>query len=364
MWGYALNGSLGLFAAVFGVGFWCVKFYRALQEGTLLPVVNEVLWPLLVVVLLANNGANMRSVTFGAKDIINNINRSMHRVVDLDVSYQKAFQVLARSSVDGYLMQGLYSSCEANIDQTKLTECLAIGQALMDTRLNGRFSSILSSTKPELTTAVTNINKSQKDESDQKVATAKRATDKGSVAEAAATATPNNLSQVFNASRIINGRNPGDLTFQKNVLALRKAFMYLLEIFMLVLALVAPIFVGLSMFPVGTKPLVSWATLFLAAGFCKICYTLVAGLSAVAMVLTENTDMSIFGIIVGGLAPILSVTITSILASSFSGAIGAIAYPAQNYGVNAGLNSGAPNNQPRDTDNTPSSRGNGQPGRK
>jgi hypothetical protein len=140
--------------------------------------------------------------------------------------------------------------------------------------------------------------------------------------------------------------------------------MYLLEIFMLVLALVAPIFVGLSMFPVGTKPLVSWATLFLAAGFCKICYTLVAGLSAVAMVLTENTDMSIFGIIVGGLAPILSVTITSILASSFSGAIGAIAYPAQNYGVNAGLNSGAPNNQPRDTDNTPSSRGNGQPGRK
>jgi hypothetical protein len=270
MWGYALNGSLyklscslGLFAAVFGVGFWCLKFYRALQEGTLLPVVNEVVWPLLVVLLLANNGANMRSVTFGAKDIINNINRSMHRVVDLDVNYQKAFQVLARSSVDGYLMQSLYSSCEANIDQTKLVECLATGQALMDARLNGRFSSILSSTKPELTTAVTNINKSQKDESDQKVARAKRATDKGSVAEAAGAATPNNLSQVFNASRIINGRNPGDLTFQKNVLALRKAFMYLLEIFMLVLALVAPIFVGLSMFPVGTKPLVSWATLLL-----------------------------------------------------------------------------------------------------
>jgi hypothetical protein len=358
MWGYALNGSLykmscglGLFAAVFGVGFWSLKFYRALQEGTLLPVVNEVVWPLLVVLLLANGGATMRGVTFGAKDIVNNINRSMHRVVDLDVSYQKAFQVLARSSVDGYLMQSLYSSCEANIDQTKLAECLATGQALMDARLNGRFSSILNSTKPELTAAVNNINKSQKDEFNQKLARAKKPTDKGSVAEAAGTATPNNLSQVFNASRIVNGRNPGDLTFQKSALAFRKAFMYLLEIFMLVLALVAPIFVGLSMFPVGTKPLVSWATLFLAAGFCKICYTLVAGLSAVAMVLTENTDMFIFGIIVGGLAPILSVTITSILAGSFSGAIGAIAYPAQNYGVNAGLTSGAPKDQPQDTNN-------------
>jgi uncharacterized protein YecT (DUF1311 family) len=123
----------------------------------------------------------------------------LNKAVDLDVSYQKAFQVMARSvpggksSVDGYLMQSLYSSCEANIDQTKLAECLATGQALMDARLNGRFSSILNSTKPELTTAVTNINKSQKDESNQKVATAKKATDKGSVAEAAGTATPNTV---------------------------------------------------------------------------------------------------------------------------------------------------------------------------
>jgi hypothetical protein len=45
------------------------------------------------------------------------------------------------------------------------------------------------------------------------------------------------------------------------------------------------------------------------------------------------------------------VTITSILASSFSGAIGAIAYPAQGYGVNAGLTSAPPPSQPRDTNN-------------
>jgi hypothetical protein len=102
--------------------------------------------------------------------------------VDLDVSYQKAFQVLARSSVDGYLMQSKVPARQ-----------ILIKPSSRNARLNGRFSSILSSTKPELTTAVTNINKSQKDESDQKVARAKQANDKGSVAEAAGTTTPNNL---------------------------------------------------------------------------------------------------------------------------------------------------------------------------
>jgi hypothetical protein len=134
----------------------------------------------------------------------------------------------------------------------------------------------------------------------------------------------------------------------------QKAFLYLLEVLMLVLALVRPIFVGLSMFPVGTKPLVSWGALFLATGFRKICYTMISGLSAVAMVLTgpDNIDMSVFAIIVGGIAPILSVTITSMLLSSFSGSINSIAYPAKEYGVNAGLTSGAPPGQPQSDNKT------------
>jgi hypothetical protein len=364
MWGYALNGSLyklscglGMFAAVAGVGFWSLKFYKALNESTLLPTVNEIVWPLLIVMLLANGGENMRMATYGVKNMINNMNNSVHRVVELDVSYQKAYQALARASFDSFLMQSLYSSCEANIDQAKLNECLTIGQGLMNTRLNGRFSS-LGSAKPELNTAFNNINATQTNQSNQKVNKAKESTNKGSVTETIGT--PSNATSIFNATSLSNGVNPQDATFQKNILALRKAFLYLLEVLMLVLALVGPIFLGLSMFPVGTKPLVSWGALFLATGFCKICYTLIAGLSAVAMVLSENIDMSIFAIIVGGLAPILSVTMSSILSSSLSSAVGAIAYPAKEYGVNAGLTAGAPPGQPQSDNKTSVMRGGGK----
>ncbi len=291
----------------------------------------------------------MRMATYGMKNMINNMNSSVHKVIDLDVSYQNAYQVLAKASFDSFLIQYLYNSCEANIDQAKLNECLTNSQTMINTRLNSRFNS-LSNTRPEMAAAISDINTKQTNKSNQKAARGRQASDKGSVAE---TATASSSNQVFNANRIIdgNGNNPQDLTFQKNILALRKAFLYLLEVLMLVLALVGPIFLGLSMFPVGTKPLVSWGALFLATGFCKICYTLIGGLSAVAMVLagSEGIDMSIFAIIIGGLAPILSVTMSSILSSSFSSAMNAIAYPAQGYGINAGLTAAAPPGQPPST---------------
>jgi hypothetical protein len=44
-------------------------------------------------------------------------------------------------------------------------------------------------------------------------------------------------------------------------------------------------------------------------------------------------------IIAGGLSPILAVITTSIICSSLSSAVSSIAAPANNYGVNAGLNS-------------------------
>jgi hypothetical protein len=54
---------------------------------------------------------------------------------------------------------------------------------------------------------------------------------------------------------------------------------------MLVTALVGPVFLGLSLFPVGTKPLITWGVSFLTLGFCKICFSLISGLSALAIVL-------------------------------------------------------------------------------
>jgi hypothetical protein len=119
-------------------------------------------------------------------------------------------------------------------------------------------------------------------------------------------------------------------------MSFRTAFLYVIEVMMLVTALIGPIFVALSMFPIGTKPVLAWGTSFLSLGFCKICFSLISGLSAIAFVYAgpDNTDMTVVAVVLGLLAPVLSFGIAS---GSGIGALSNVAYVAQTYGINTGV---------------------------
>jgi hypothetical protein len=104
---------------------------------------------------------------------------------------------------------------------------------------------------------------------------------------------------------------------------------------MLVTALVGPIFLGLSLFPVTNKPFLPWGISFLSLGFCKICYTLISGLSAIAMVFNgPGTDMLVASMVLGLLAPVLAFSIAS---GSGLAALTQVSYSAQNFGLNNGI---------------------------
>jgi hypothetical protein len=94
--------------------------------------------------------------------------------------------------------------------------------------------------------------------------------------------------------------------------------------------------VTLSMFPIGTKPLIAWAIFFLSLGFCKICFTLISGLSSLAMVYSEpnNVDMLVASVVLGLLAPVLSFSLASGVGFS---ALSNIASSAQGFKINSGI---------------------------
>ena len=352
MWAYALDSNmykltagLGILASVCGVGYWSIKFYKALQEGTMLPVVNEIIYPLLIVLFLANGGANMRAATLFSRDVINNINTSIYRVVDLDLDYQTAMKVLLVSNEQRAVMDYLTNTCAANVNQGVLADCIARMRTIDNFLLTRSASSFGNSSNPEIQKQIQAF-RTYNAELRTKAEANLRVNAPGKVASAV------NGSPVINSANnevnvfSINSSNYLDAQtyFAPMILGLGKAFLYLLEITMMVTGLVGPIFLGLSMFPVGTKPLVAWGTLFLGTGFCKICYSLVTGLMATAMVLAgpESADMMILAIVLGVLSPILSVTISSVLASSLSSAASQIAYAGQSYGIKAGLTNGPP----------------------
>jgi hypothetical protein len=84
--------------------------------------------------------------------------------------------------------------------------------------------------------------------------------------------------------------------------------------------------------------MVAWGVSFLTIGFCKICYNLISGLSAIAMVYAgpEGSDMTIASVVLGLLSPVLSFVIAS--NSGFS-ALSTVTHTAQSFGLNAGMSS-------------------------
>jgi hypothetical protein len=125
------------------------------------------------------------------------------------------------------------------------------------------------------------------------------------------------------------------------ILSMRGAFIYILEVMMLVTGLVGPIFIALAMFPSGSKFLLNWGSSFISLGFCKICYSLISGLSALAMVYAgpESVDMLVASLILGLFAPVLAFGIAS---GSGMSILNTIAYTGQTYGVNIGMSSYIP----------------------
>ena len=123
----------------------------------------------------------------------------------------------------------------------------------------------------------------------------------------------------------------------------RVAFIYIVKIMMIITGLVSPIFLGLSLFPAGTKLLIAWGVSFLSLGFCKICYTLISGLSSIAFVYAEpdNIDAATVAVVLGILSPVLSFSIAS---NSGISALNGIIGPAQIGGINFGLGYPSPNN--------------------
>jgi hypothetical protein len=78
---YQIIGRLGVMIAVIAVSAWAVNFYETLKRGDARLTVHEVIWPALIVFLLAGGAMNMRIATMGTRDMMNGVNRSINTIM-------------------------------------------------------------------------------------------------------------------------------------------------------------------------------------------------------------------------------------------------------------------------------------------
>jgi hypothetical protein len=334
LWKISMEGGmyrticfLGMLIAVFAVGFWCVKLYKTLDEGGLKPAVNEMVFPLLLILMLSNNGKNMRDLTLGARDAMNGFNATLNRVIDAEVSFRSATSVLANFDAAISFTDGQVKACQSETEFKRFENCMT---------QNSTVSNLFNTGLERLWPDATNKDglKWQKEIQDWKDYTSNYTKNRFDLKSLEVQKGGNIMDKMADIGNIHSFEDTAP--FRGVILSFRGAFLYIIEIMMLITALIGPVFLALSLFPVGSKPIVTWGISFLTLGFCKICFSLISGLSSMAMVLAgpNNVDMMVTAVVLGLLAPVLAISVAS---GSGLATLSSVSQSAQGFGFNSGV---------------------------
>jgi hypothetical protein len=328
LWHIAMDGNMyhvvcivGMFIAMVAVGFWCVKFYKTLEEGGIRPAINELVMPVVVVIMLSNGGKNMKDLTMGTRALMNGFNQSINTVINDEVSFRTAISVIANTDAAREQVNRIFSTCQKLTKMDEYSACISRHRSYANVVVRGATGSWATSNGTQWQTEVGEWTKKLEDSTTNLF-------------------TLTNLNDLqkdsLDLSKINSYTDTDDV--RRVILSFRGAFLYIIEVMMLVTGLTGPIFLALSLFPTSNKPVVTWITSFLSMGLCKICFSLISGLSAVAMVYAgyDNVDMLVAAVVLGLLAPVLSFSIAT---GSGLGALTTITYSAQSFGINAGVSS-------------------------
>ena len=183
---------------------------------------TELIWTIVVIVLLANNGQPLIAVTKGLREIINQTNQTLLVSTSASIQLQEAYQQVMLKTGKTDAIESLVNQCNTIADPTQQTECL------------------------------------------------QNAARQAGEIEASASQ-DNRPSWLQNASDFFN-TNIFQLAVRGWLIALAAAFQWIIEICMLLTALLGPLAVGGSLLPVGQKAIFAWLTGFFSVGMIKLCF--------------------------------------------------------------------------------------------
>ncbi|MGD2184387.1 hypothetical protein [Lusitaniella coriacea] len=280
LWGQVLGG--GLYAAItdlgtfFAVGtllLFAVKWTQALIDSDNPRAFSEAIWPLLVIALLANNGALLADSTLALRSILNETNQLLLDSTSASVRLQEAFErVQADVAAEGSA-RGLLAQCSSYADPQQRNDCLD--------RVSQQLETLAASAPKE--------------------GVLQR------LLEAARQGQTNPVGLALQTFDI----NPLQTAVRGWLIAFGVAFQWVVEISLLLTGLLGPLAVGGSLLPVGQKAIYAWLIGFFSVGMVKISFNIIAGLVATLVVNAGENDPLIFAFAVGLLAPLLAMVLSA-----------------------------------------------------
>ncbi|BDA76222.1 hypothetical protein CAL7716_103880 (plasmid) [Calothrix sp. PCC 7716] len=259
---YAAIARLGVFFAVGTLLIFMVQWTKQMVDGDSSKAFTDIIWPIVVIFLLANNGTVLALGTRGLREIINQTNQTLLTSTSNSIRLQEAYQQVMQQTGAESAVRGLIQQCNAVADPQQQTECLdnAARQA-------------------EEIAAQTNGKK------------------EGWFPD-------------FGLSEFLS-TNVFQLAVRGWLIAFGIAFQWLIEISLLLTALFGPLAIGGSLLPVGQKAIFAWLVGFFSVGMVKLSFNIISGLVATLVLNADANDPLIFAFATGLLAPILSLAIAT-----------------------------------------------------
>jgi hypothetical protein len=260
---YAAIARLGMFFAIGTLLVFIVQWTKDMVDGDNSKPFTELIWPIIVIVLLANNATVLAECTRGLREMINQTNQTLLTSTSSSIRLQEAYQQVMQQSGAESAVRGLMTQCNAIADPQQQTECL-------------------------------------KNAADQ----AQEIADQTNGEKKGGWFPDFGLTEFFST-------NPLQLAVRGWLIAFSIAFQWLTEISLLLTGLLGPLAIGGSLLPVGQKAIFAWLTGFFSVGMVKLCFNIICGLVATLVLNAEANDPLIFAFATGLIAPILSLALAA-----------------------------------------------------
>ena len=283
-WEFLVNGDseiyqtlvvVSLSIATILVAFWSVGWYQQIvNNGFSTTVINEIIYPIIIVLMLSNNGALLANTSLFFREISNGVNDKILSITRNGVTYREAIKATNFNEAFAASVQSKIAECESKpekkvdgdgnvIDTRQQCKDRVIQQAKKDAETY-RKKQGLDFTPPNL----------------------KFWEIPGVVANSAVQSA---LFIVFTACEI--------------------AFQFIVQIAFLLNAYIGPIFLVMSLFPSGSRPIFTWLSGWLTLGLILISYSIMVGLGASAVVNNAPSNPLFLPLLQGLFSPFLAIGI-------------------------------------------------------
>ncbi len=283
-WGYQVSSSgaiyqalahLGLIFALASLMIWAIWLLRNYLDTGHLTFVPELIWPLVVVSFLKDGGAQLAIISVAIRNMINQANSLVLTSVSGGIEIQAAYQQVKNNAAARTQIAALLKQCQGQLGQKQI-DCLKTAQE-----------------QAKEIVAAYNLSGGWIDD---------LLTQLGKVVS-------NPVGEIANGAFALFGTIVGAAQEAGAIVILvsvQVAFQAFLEVSLIFTAMLGPMALGLSLLPVGAKPIYAWLTAMFSVGIAKLCFNIVVGVVATAVVNADTGNELWFLIFASILAPFIA----------------------------------------------------------